>query len=384
MYTLTDTIKKEWVEDTSDTIAYVETLKESIQPYDQTDTWDLAKRITNPYELIYTTSSRLPLPKSTCCLQPLSRSFFKMVEILTQLSFFDRHRTGKLKSLHLCEGPGGFLEAFLHMAKEKNLQEPSVYAMTLKSTHTIIPGWKRATTFLQKHKNIHILYGPTRTGNIYEAGNQEECVQAVGKGGATLVTADGGFDFRDDFYAQEKAIFRLIVSSALTAIRAVAIGGDIVLKFFDCHSQATRDLVAILGSCFQQWTLYKPVTSRPCNSEWYFLGKSAKFQKMSAIPILTSVRDILETETLSHILLSNPLNETIRRLQHNRTEKQVESLKKVLTFCKEPHTQGDIDTLWNTQRRMSIQWCYTFHMPTTFRLQNYPEPTVITSSQPRD
>jgi len=91
----------EWKEDQSEMITEVEKRKEAIQPYDKTDTWDLAKRITNPYELIYTTSSRLALPKSTCCLQPLSRSFFKMIEMLQQLQFFERHQQQKLKSLHL-------------------------------------------------------------------------------------------------------------------------------------------------------------------------------------------------------------------------------------------------------------------------------------------
>jgi hypothetical protein len=43
--------------------ADIDALKESIQPYDKTELWDLAKRITNPYELISTFSNRLKLPK---------------------------------------------------------------------------------------------------------------------------------------------------------------------------------------------------------------------------------------------------------------------------------------------------------------------------------
>ena len=105
----------------------VEELKESIKPYDKTDMWDLAKRITNPYELVYTTSSRLGLPKSTAYIQPLSRSFFKMIEILQILQFFERHKQPKLRSLQICEGPGGFIEAFLYLAEQQKRIPPAIH-----------------------------------------------------------------------------------------------------------------------------------------------------------------------------------------------------------------------------------------------------------------
>ena len=356
----------EWSEDTFPFIQAVEQLKASIQPYDNTDTWDLAKRITNPYELLYTTSSRLKLPRSTCCLQPLSRSFFKMIEMLHILTFFDRHTSKKLKSLHICEGPGGFIEAFMHMAEQQKRFKPNMFAMTLKSTHMIIPGWRRATAFLQKHKNISLLYGPTRTGDIYEPLNQQACVDAVAPFGAHLVTADGGFDFSEDFFAQEKAIFPLFVSSAIIALKSVMIEGDVVIKLFDCNSQATRDVLALLASCFHEWTLYKPTTSRPCNSEWYFLGKSAIRQRDVAIGILEKIRD---TKCSTSILKENPLTDVLRSLQKERVEKQENSLQRVLFFCKETHTSEQLEEYWREQRVTSIRWCHTFHLPTLFRLK---------------
>lgn len=356
----------EWTETVHEEI---QSLKENIQPYDRTELWDLAKRITNPYELIHTQSNRLSLPKSTSCIFPLSRSFFKMVEILTCMDFFTRHKNPKLKSLHICEGPGGFIEAFHYMASDKQRMIQSSYAMTLKSTHAIIPGWRRATQFLQKHPQIHLLYGPTKTGNIYEPLNQDECVSAVGNGGAHLVTSDGGFDFSDDFHAQEKTILRLLVSSSCILLRSVAVDGDCVLKMFDCNSQTTRDLITILASCFQHWTLYKPVTSRPCNSEWYFIGKSALRNRHAAIQLLTIIRDGLAMDppkSYIQLLAINPLDSLIQTLQTNRCELQMKALKEVLTFCKDVQTIDQV-TLWEQQRKPSILWCNQFHIPTEFR-----------------
>lgn len=344
----------------------IEELKESIQPFDKTELWDLAKRITNPFELINTHSSRLKLPQSICCIYPLSRSFFKMVELLTQLDFFERHKVPKLRSMHVCEGPGGFIEAFHSMAQDKNRLVHVSYAMTLKSTHTMIPGWRRATAFLQKHTNIELLYGPTRTGNIYEPCNQDECRKIVGTSGVHLATADGGFDFSEDFYAQEKTILRLIVCSAIILLQTVAIEGDIVLKLFDCNSPTTRDLIALLATCFQQWTLYKPVTSRPCNSEWYFLGKSALRNRAHVVSILQTVAAGLAQEPpvqYERILQENPLEDTLIQLQLERCARQMDALKEVLSFCRNKDTVSH-DALWQKQRAGCIDWCHSFRMAT--------------------
>lgn len=348
----------------------IDTLKESIQPYDRSELWDIAKRITNPYELISTHSSRLSLPKSSCCIYPLSRSFFKMIEMLHHLQFFERHKDPKLKSLHICEGPGGFIEALHYVAEIKKRVIKSSHAMTLRSTHQMIPGWRRATQFLQKHPSVQLIYGPTRTGNIYEPCNQDECASAVGTSGAHLVTADGGFDFSEDFTNQEKTILRLLVSSAIILLRSVAVEGDIVLKFFDCNSPVTRDLIYLLSTCFSTWTLYKPVTSRPCNSEWYFLGKSAYRTKEPVIQILSSLRDTLSIEvppSYSKLLSINPIDAILKQLQAERCERQKQALKEVLVFCKNKNEVSH-SVLWERQRQRTIQWCYYFRMPTEFRL----------------
>lgn len=356
----------DWIEEND---PQVEELKESIHPFDKTELWDLAKRITNPYELINSHSTRLNLPKSISCVFPLSRSYFKMIEILNLLQFFDRHKEPKLRSLHICEGPGGFIEGFYSMANDKRRIIQHSYAMTLRSTHTMIPGWRRATAFLQKHPSIQIIYGPTKTGNIYEPANQDECVTSCGPCGAHLVTSDGGFDFSDDFHAQEKSIMRLLISSSLILLRSVAVDGDIVLKFFDCNSPMTRDVIAMLASCFQQWSLYKPATSRPCNSEWYFIGKSAFRNKTHIIQILTQIRDGLAQEPpvcYQRILTSNPLDDFLKNLQMERTVLQMKALKQVLSFCDNKDTVSK-EVLWEQQKPHCIEWCHHFRVPTEYR-----------------
>lgn len=351
-----------WVEEVEQSLF---ALKERIQPFDKTELWDLAKRITNPYERIHTQSSRLALPPSICLITPLSRSFFKMIEILQVMQTFDRmSKISKLRSLHLCEGPGGFIEAFLYKANEVQKHVQVSYGITLRSTHQIIPGWRRATPFLQKNPNVKLIYGPTTTGDIYENENQNYLAELCAQQKMHLVTADGGFDFSDDFHAQEKMIFRLLISSSIIALQSLATDGDFVLKLFDIQSQVTRDFITLLGSCFKSWTLYKPVTSRPCNSEWYFLGKSACLHRSAVLQQFVYYRDKLaEGHTFTKLLDINPKEEYLQNLQRERMVKQSHALQEVLSYCETTDREPLRAPLWDAQIQPSKQWCEVFRMP---------------------
>jgi 23S rRNA U2552 (ribose-2'-O)-methylase RlmE/FtsJ len=351
-----------WEEDTNDELF---ALKERIRPFDRTELWDLAKRITNVYERIHTISSRLNLPPSICTITPLSRSFFKMIEILNVMNFFEnKKKVVKLRSLHLCEGPGGFIEALYYKADENHRQIHSAFGMTLKSNHQMIPGWRRAAPLLQKNPSIKLIYGPSNNGDIYDPANQEYLKELCKSQPVYLVTADGGFDFSDDFHAQERMIFRLLVSSSLIALQTLSIDGDFVLKIFDIQSKATRDFISLIGSCFKEWTIYKPVTSRPCNSEWYFLGISATFNRGHVIDYLTYIRDCLEKNNIfSKLLEENTKEEFLKKIQNERMVKQSVALRNVLKYCDEERTTEINNDLWNSQIAPSKNWCNTFRIP---------------------
>jgi 23S rRNA U2552 (ribose-2'-O)-methylase RlmE/FtsJ len=351
-----------WKEDMNDALF---SLKERIKPFDRTELWDLAKRITNTYERIHSISSRLTLPPSICIITPLSRSFFKMIEILHVMRFFEtKAKVVKLRSLHLCEGPGGFIEALYYKAEEAKKTIQCAFGMTLKSNHQMIPGWRKATPFLQKNSSVKLIYGPNNTGDIYDPVNQEYLKDLCKTQPVYLVTADGGFDFSDDFHAQERMIFRLLVSSSIIALQTLANDGDFVLKIFDIQSQTTRDFLTLIGSCFKEWTIYKPVTSRPCNSEWYFIGLTAHFNRTKVIDYLLYIRDSLaRDQTFEKLLQANTKEDFLQTLQKERIERQSLALQNVLKYCDEPRSLDKNNELWKLQVEPSKNWCSTFRIP---------------------
>ena len=79
--------------------------------------WSNIKKYTNPYEFIHTNipSHNYPVSK----IKPISRAFFKLIEIYnTHNICFDKKQ---IKTFHLAEGPGGFLEATAFLRKNRKI-----------------------------------------------------------------------------------------------------------------------------------------------------------------------------------------------------------------------------------------------------------------------
>ena len=102
--------------------------------------WEYYKKVVNPYELVYTQKKYDNFPESICILKPLSRSYFKMTEMLELINFFGTFRSENVRGAHVCEGPGGFIEALYDEAFKNRKKVQTSIAMTLKQ--------------LNYHKNI--------------------------------------------------------------------------------------------------------------------------------------------------------------------------------------------------------------------------------------
>ena len=88
---------------------YISNVKEQISSINIVSKWDNMKKFTNPHEYIHT-----PVPgykTSISRMKPLSRSFFKMIEMYNLFKIEDLYKNVEIKSFHLAEGPGGFIEA---------------------------------------------------------------------------------------------------------------------------------------------------------------------------------------------------------------------------------------------------------------------------------
>ena len=198
-----------------------------IQIETDVNNWDKYKKYTNPYEYIHTI---IPNTKqSVSKLKPLSRSFYKMIEITNMLDLIDKKNS--LQSFHLAEGPGGFIEAMCLM--RENREDDKYYGMTLiDNNDPAVPGWNKTNNFLLKNQNVIIEKGHDQTGNIMNADNLKYCYEKY-KNSFDIITGDGGFDFSMDFNQQELVSSKLIFCQIAFAISLQKQYGHFVLKVFD-------------------------------------------------------------------------------------------------------------------------------------------------------
>ena len=81
--------------------------------------WDKNKKFSNDYELIHIPNKRKK-SDSIALYEPLSRSYFKMVEMIFDFKLFEKCLCDNFKSAHIAEGPGGFMEATYNLSHNLN------------------------------------------------------------------------------------------------------------------------------------------------------------------------------------------------------------------------------------------------------------------------
>ena len=249
-------------------IYYLNNIKKQID--ENYENWDYMKRYTNPYEFIHTI---IPGYKNSISkLKPLSRSFYKMIE-LWKLFKFDEIRSNcvlpSINTFHLAEGPGGFIEATSHIRKNP---DDIYYGMTLINDDPGCPGWKKSNNFLDNNPNVKIIRGEDGTGDLLNLENYKYCKDRF-LNSMDIITADGGIDVSIDFNKQEKLVSKLIISEVIYAVTMQKKGGHFVLKIFDIFSKLTVDLLYLLSSIYAEVYITKPYTSRLANSEKYIICK---------------------------------------------------------------------------------------------------------------
>lgn len=95
----------------------------------------------------------------------------------------------------------------------------------------------------------------------------------LGGRGAALYTSDAGIDVSGDFNSQEGATALLNFGQVLCGLLALAEGGCLVAKTYTFFRPFSRGLMAYAATLFEAAAVVKPYTSRPGNSEVYFVGR---------------------------------------------------------------------------------------------------------------
>ena len=319
--------------------------------------WSIYKKYTNPFEYIHTNPPNKK--RSISMYRPLSRSFFKMIEILNLFSFFENDK--KIKTFHLAEGPGGFIEA---MTVKRNNPMDEYVGMTLLENpdDNTIPTWNKSQDFLRFHKNVTIENGIDNTGNILSLVNFIYC-RGKYHSSMDFITADGGFDFSSDFNSQEIYISKLLFAQVCFALCMQAKGGSFVLKIFDCFMQHTVDILCILSCFYKKVYITKPQTSRYANSEKYIVCLDfIHVSDHDFYPFLVAAfKSMVDTESNGRFLNIAVNHYYLTRLEEYNMvfgQNQIENIQFTVSLIENKHNRQDkIENLVKIHTKKCINWC---------------------------
>jgi len=351
---------------------YLNNLKEQIDT--RQEVWDKCKKFTNSYEYIHTV---VPHSKQAVCpLKPLSRSFYKMIEMAHMMNIHTRlPASNPIRTFHLAEGPGGFIEAIVYL--RKTLLNKAVVAadqyigMTLLDDHDHgVPGWKKSRNFLITNPTVQIEKGADLLGDLRNPANLQYVYDKYKATPMHLVTGDGGFDFTEQYTDQESVSANLIFCQIAFALALQGRDGDFVIKFFDTFTKISLDMLFLLSNLYDKVSLVKPVTSRPANSEKYIVCQG--FKPPSNMDLFVSkLKDILtrmqqDSSKPLHSLFdfALPYYFTSKIEDYNATmgQQQIENILLTLNII-DNNSAVKLEPIKKQHIDKCITWCQLYQLP---------------------
>nr|XP_020640703.1 cap-specific mRNA (nucleoside-2'-O-)-methyltransferase 1 isoform X5 [Pogona vitticeps] len=175
----------------------------------------------------------------------------------------------------VCAGPGGFSEYILWRKK----WHAKGFGMTLKGPND----FKLEDFYAASSELFEPYYGEggiegdgdiTRPENITAFQNFVQ--DNTDHKGVHFLMADGGFSVEGQENIQEILSKQLTLCQFLTGLSVIRTGGHFLCKTFDLFTPFSIGLVYLLYCCFERMSIFKPVTSRPANSERYVVCRGLK------------------------------------------------------------------------------------------------------------
>ena len=345
---------------------YLYTMKENIDNREQQ--WDVFKKYTNPFEYIHTI---VPFRKKCVSKhKPLSRSYFKMIELCQLFTLIPPQENQSITTFHLAEGPGGFIEA---VARIRANSADKYYGMTLldkNNNDNNIPSWKKSADFLREfQKSVFLENGADGTGNILNLANFEYVSRNYASS-MNLITADGGFDFSMDFNQQEIMIGKLLFAQIAFAVCLQKKNGSFVLKIFDCFMKHTTDLLELLASFYEKTYIVKPQTSRYANSEKYIVCVGFLYNSCDEYyPFFHRCFQNMCYDNVKYCMrfLKSPTNYGfLQKLEEYNAifgQKQIQNIHYTFSLMDQYKGKNDkINFLIKTNIQKSVDWCMKHHI----------------------
>ena len=347
----------------TDLLLILNKYKRTIDKIHNIKKWDFYKKMSNPFELINKYIKAKNLNLGLANYNPISRAFFKFWEILFDFNLIDNSNTSMVYAA-LAEGPGGFIDAFnFYRNKYSSRTNDVINCITLKGNENdnIVPELKRIFGC-----RYNISRGEDNTGNLYRLPNIKHFSKLFIENKADLVTADGGFDFSDDYVNQEINMTQLIFCEIITGLSILKRGGHMVIKIFDIFRNSTVEIVYLLSLYFKKIYITKPFTSRPANNEKYIICKDFLGIDQVILEELYQTVTLLDEhsdqflQTFLGVEVPDDFKKIIESYNYHSVVQQLKFIIKTNLYIKENLFNEDYNEINKKQCIHSLSWCVKY------------------------
>jgi 23S rRNA U2552 (ribose-2'-O)-methylase RlmE/FtsJ len=343
---------------------YLQNVKNKINDYPSE--WNYNKKYTNIYEFIHTSVNSYN--DSISQLKPVSRAFYKLVEIINSMELL-KHQKGPMKSFHIAEAPGGFIEALSYL--RNNINDTYYGSSLINNEDKTVPTWKKSN--IVNGKNIKIDNGIDGTGDLYNPDNFSYYTNHF-YSQFDFVTADGGIDFSASFENQEYLASKLILCEIFYGISILKTGGNFVLKVFDIFNKTTIQFVYLLSALFKNVSIFKPKTSRTANSEKYIVCKHLMYDENKKLELTEKFHKMLivYNQLDDKYLLESFLDFEIQHYFLNKIQEinsiignyQIKNILTTLKLIENNEKKNEkITSFKNENIQKCITWCVKNNIP---------------------
>ena len=249
-------------------MVYLNNLKTKIR--DNASKWSEYRHLANPYEFIHRNVPNTT--QSVSSLNPISYSYYKMVEINNTFKLLDEN--AEMTTFHLAEGIGGGVESICeHHQNSKDKH----YLVTLNQSSKTVNDLNVTSAFLNANSVVEIdpIVSDCEKG-ITSPKNLMYCFEKY-HGTMDLVTCDIGIDNSVDFILQEDITSNTTMCQVAFGCAVLKEGGAFVIKVFDISTFFSVDVIYFLSLAFDSVHVFKPSTTPGMSSERYIVCKGFRF-----------------------------------------------------------------------------------------------------------
>jgi len=276
------------------------------------------------------------------------------------------------------EFPGAFIYAIHHYIQTKTKSTYDWYANSLYPSDDgnsilgdefgLYARYKEKWLMTNEKDNNGDVTNPTIIQRI-----QDKCGHSI-----DLYTSDIGIGLDYSTFEKQEQIEALLqLGQLLCGLSTLRKGGHLVCKQFMFFSPFSMSMMYLASECFDEFTIFKPQTSRPANSEMYIIGKGFKgYHEIESIytqlmQLLVTWNDMKEEERMSNYIVPIPEHVylTMYLALHRIYKRQIQYIKNNITTVSELYpSPATIQTVKNhyffkqEQHRLR-EWVKRFDIP---------------------